>query len=119
MLKNKSINNVQLIATTFMTHLKTAQKLKKNWNTDDFIIYDSLRDVIEIGANVDLAESMEIRDEDYEKDYLMTVNLNDDGTISYEILLNSYTNVREKIIEDALGEEATTTILQLMKKLKH
>jgi hypothetical protein len=42
-----------------------------------------LRDVIEIGANVDLAESMEIRDEDYEKDYLMTVNLNDDGTISY------------------------------------
>ena len=66
-----------------MTHLKTAQKLKKNWNTDDFIIYDSLRDVIEIGANVDLAESMEIRDEDYEKDYLMTVNLNDDGTISY------------------------------------
>jgi hypothetical protein len=101
-----------------MTHLKTAQKLKKNWNTDDFIIYDSLRDVIEIGANVDLAESMEIRDEDYEKDYLMTVNLNDDGTISYESLLNSYTNVREKIIEDALGEEATTTILQLMKKLK-
>jgi hypothetical protein len=87
-----------------MTHLKTAQKLKKNWNTDDFIIYDSLRDVIEIGANVDLAESMEIRDEDYEKDYLMTVNLNDDCTISYESLLNSYTNVREKIIEDALGE---------------
>jgi hypothetical protein len=77
-----------------------------------------LRDVIEIGANVDLAESMEIRDEDYEKDYLMTVNLNDDGTISYESLLNSYTNVREKIIEDALGEEATINYITINEKIE-